>query len=80
MMNTQTKLNLEDEVREFIGDFNKFFDDLKKWRKDAIEIKMCREFFEKKYPKMFDDSSGTEMDIEVDTTMKTKPPKLKKSL
>ena len=42
--------------------------------KDAIEIKMWREFFEKKYPKMFGDSSGTEMDIEVDTTMKTKPP------
>ena len=71
MMNTQTKLNLENEVREFVGDFNIFFDDLKKWTKDAIQIKTWREFFEKKYPKMFSDSSGTEMDVDVDTTMET---------
>ena len=74
MMNTQVRLNLEDEVREFVGDFNKFFEELKKWTKDAIEIKTWREFFEKKYPKMFGDSSGTEMDVDIDTTMKTKPP------
>ena len=47
MMNTQTKLNLEDEVREFVGDFNIFFDDLKKWTKDAIQIKTWREFLKK---------------------------------
>ena len=74
MMNTQVGLNLEDEVREFVGDFNKFFEELKKWTKDAVEIKTWREFFEKKYPKMFGDSSGTEMDVDIDTTMKTKPP------
>ena len=74
MMNTQIKLNLEDEVREFVGDFNIFFDDLKKWTKDAIQIKTWREFFEKKYPKIFGDSSGTEMDVDIDTTMRTKPP------
>ena len=51
MMNTQTKLNLEDEVREFVGDFNIFFDDLKKWSKDAIQIKTWREFFEKSIPR-----------------------------
>ena len=67
----QVKLNLEDEVREFVGDFNKFFEELKKWTKDAIQIKTWREFLEKKYPKMFSDSSGTEMDVDVDTTMET---------
>ena len=72
MMNTQVRLNLEDEVREFVGDFNKFFEELKKWSKDAIEIKTWRELFEKKYPKMFGNSSGTEMDVDVDTTMETK--------
>ena len=28
----------------------------------------------KKYPEMFSNSSGTEMDVDVDTTMRTKPP------
>ena len=74
MMNTQIKLNLEDEVREFVGDFNKFFEELKEWTEDAIQIKTWREFFEKKYPKMFSDSSETEMNIGIDTTTKTKPP------
>ena len=71
MMNTQVKLNLEDEVSEFVGDFNKFFEELKKWMKDVVQIKTWREFFETKYPKMFGDSSGTEMDVDVDTTMET---------
>ena len=73
MMETQIKLNLEDKVREFVGDFNKFFEKLKVWTEDAIQIKTWREFFEKKYPKMFSDSSETEMDIEVATMMETKP-------
>ena len=72
MMNTQ--LNLEDEVREFVKDFNKFFEKLKEWAEDSIQIDTWREFLEKKYPKMFSDSSETEMDIDVDTTMKTEPP------
>ena len=72
VMNTQ--LNLEDEVREFVGDFNKFFEKLKEWVEDSIQIDTWREFFEKKFPKMFSDSSETEMDADVDTTMKTEPP------
>ena len=32
------------------------------------------ENFLKKYPKMLSDLSGTEMDVDVDNTMKTKPP------
>ena len=72
MMNKQVRLNLEDKVREFVGDFNKFFEELKKWSKDAVEIKTWRDHFLKEYPKMFGDSSGTEMDV--DTTMRIKPP------
>ena len=53
MMNKQVRLNLEDEVREFVGDFNKFFDDLKKWSKDSVQIQTWKDHFLKKYPKMF---------------------------
>ena len=45
MMNKQVRLNLEDKVREFVGDFNKFFEELKKWSKDAVEIKTWRDHF-----------------------------------
>ena len=51
MMNTQIRLNLEDEVGEFVGDFNKFFEELKEWTEDAIEIKTWRKFFEKGIPR-----------------------------
>ena len=74
MMNKQVRLNLEDEVREFIGDFNKFFDDLKKWSKDAVQIQTWKDHFLKEYPKMFGNSSGPEMDVDIDTTMRTEPP------
>ena len=47
-MNKQVRLNLEeDEVREFVGDFNKLFEELKEWTEDAIQIKTWREFFER---------------------------------
>ena len=39
MMETRMKLNLEEEVREFVGDFNTFFEELKVWTDDAIQIK-----------------------------------------
>ena len=69
----KTQLNLEDEVREFVGDFKKFFEKLKEWTEDSIQIDTWREFFEKKYPKMFSNSSENEvkMDVDVDTTMET---------
>ena len=67
-------IKLEDEIREFVGGFNKFFEKLKEWAEESIQIDTWREFFEKKYPKMFGNSSETEMNIGVDTTMKTKPP------
>ena len=67
----KTQLNLEDEVRDFVGDFNKFFEKLKEWTEDSDRTDTWREFFEKKYPKMFGDSSENEvkMDFDVDTTM-----------
>ena len=69
----KTQLNLEDEVREFVGDFNKFFEKLKEWTEDSIQIDTWREFFEKKYPKMFGDSSENDvkMDVDIDTIMET---------
>ena len=46
-MNTQIKLDIE-EVREFVGDFIKFFENLKEWTEDAIQTKTWRKhFFEK---------------------------------
>ena len=49
-MNKQVRLNLEDEVREFVGDLNKFFEELKKWPKDAVEIKTWRDHFFERVP------------------------------
>ena len=57
MISTQIKSKLEDKVREFVGDFNKFFEELKEWSKDAVEIKTWGDQFLKEYPKMFGDSS-----------------------
>ena len=45
------ELNLEDEVRGFVGDFNKFFEELKVWTEDAIQIKTWRELFENSIPR-----------------------------
>ena len=71
-MNTQIKLDVE-EVKEFVGDFNKLFKDLEAWTKNAIQIETWKDHFFKKYPKIFNDSSENkvEMDIEMDTTMET---------
>ena len=76
MMNKQVRLNLEDEVREFVGDFNKFFEDLEAWTNNNAHIKTWKDHFLKKYPKIFSGSSENEveMDTDVDTTMRTKPP------
>ena len=73
MMNTQIKLNLEDEVRKFVGDFNKFFKDLEVWTSNDAHIKTWKGHFLKEYPKIFNGSSENEveMDVDVDTTMRT---------
>ena len=76
MMNKQVRLNLEDEVREFVGDFNKFFEDLEAWTNNNTHIKTWKDHFLKEYPKIFNGSSENEveMDTDVYTTMRTKPP------
>ena len=76
MMNTKRVLD-EEKVKDFVGDFNKLFEDLaKRYEKDAEKIKTRRECFWRKYPEIFNDSSENEdeMDIDVDITIKTKPP------
>ena len=73
MMNTKQRI-LDKKLKDFVGDFNKFFEDLaERYEKDAEEMKDIREYFWRKYPKIFNDSSenGDEMDVDVDTTMKT---------
>ena len=74
MMNTQITLDME-EVRTFVGDFNKLFKDLEEWRSNAVQIETWKDHFFKEYPKIFNGSSKNEveMDIGIDTTMETKP-------
>ena len=62
MMNTKRVLD-EEKVKDFVGDFNKLFEDLaKRYKKDAEKIKTCRECFWRKYPEIFNDSSENEVD------------------
>ena len=79
IMNTQITLDIE-EVRKFVGDFKKLFKAPEEWTSNAVQIETWKEHFLKEYPKIFNGSSENEveMDIDVDTTMKTG--KLKKSL
>ena len=75
MMNTQIALDIE-KVRKFVGDFNKLFKDLEEWTSNAVQIETWKDHFLKEYPKIFNGSSENEdeMNIDIDTTMKTKPP------
>ena len=76
MMNMKQRILDEEKVKDFVADFNKFFEDpAKSYKKDARKIKKRRECFWEKYPEIFNDSSENEveMDVEVDTTMRTKP-------
>ena len=74
MMNTQIKLDIE-EVKKIVGDFNKLFKDLEEWTNNAAQIETWKDHFLKEYPKTFNNSSENEveMDIDIDTTMETKP-------
>ena len=73
MMNTQITLDIE-EVRKFVGDFNKLFKDLEEWTSNAVQIETWKNHFLKEYPKIFNGSSENEdeMDIDVDIAMETK--------
>ena len=66
MMDTKITLDKE-EVRRFVGDFNKLFTDLEEWTSNAIQIKSWKEHFLEKYPKIFNIS--TENEVEMETTM-----------
>ena len=65
-MNTKRILD-EKKVKDFVGDFNKFFEDLvKSYKKDAEKIGNCREYFWRKYPEIFNDSSENEVEMNID--------------
>ena len=69
MMNTKRILD-EEKLKDFVGDFNKHFEDLAKWyKKDAERIKNIRESFWERYPEIFNNSSENE--VEMETTMET---------
>ena len=74
MMNKKRILD-EDKVKDFVGDFNKFFEDLaKSYKKDAKKIKKRRECFWEKYPEIFNDSSENEVEMDI-SEGKTRPKK-----
>ena len=63
----------EEKVKDFVGGFNRYFEDLaKRYKKDAEKIKTCREHFWKKYPEIFNDSSENEVEMDIDEG-KTRP-------
>ena len=68
-MNTKRILD-EEKVRDFVGNFNKHFEDLAKcYKKDAEKIKARRECFWRKYPEIFRNFSENE--VEMETAMET---------
>ena len=74
MMNMKRILD-EEKVKDFVGDFNKYFEDLaKRYKRDAEKIKTHRECFWKKYPEIFRDSSENEVEMDIDEG-KTRPKK-----
>ena len=75
MMNTKITLDKE-EVRRFVGNFNKLFTDLEEWTSNAVQIKSWKEHFLEKYPNIFNVS--TENEVEMETTMVDREEKLRK--
>ena len=73
-MNTKRILD-EEKVKDFVGDFNKYFEDLaKRYKRDAEKIKTRRECFWRKYPEIFRNSSENEVEMDIDEG-KTRPKK-----
>ena len=65
----------EEKVKNFVGDFSKYFEDLaKRYQKDVEKIKTRIECFWKKYPEIFNDSSENEVEMNIDEG-KTRPKK-----
>ena len=66
---------MKKKLKIFVGDFNKYFEDLaKRYKKDVEKIKTRRECFWKKYPEIFNDSSENEVEMNIDEG-KTRPKK-----
>ena len=72
-MNTQRILD-EEKVKEFVGDFDKPFKELKACTKNAVQIKAWKDHFLKKYSEIFRDSPETEVEMDIDEG-KTRPKK-----
>ena len=71
----QERILDEEKVKDFVGDFNKFFEDLaRSYKKDVKKIKKRRECFWEKYPEIFNDSSENEVEMDIDEG-KTRPKK-----
>ena len=71
-MNTKRILD-EEKRKDFVADFNKYFEDLiKSYKKDAKKIEKRREYFWRTYPEIFNDSSD-EMNIDEGKTRPKKP-------
>ena len=68
MMNTKQRILDEEKLKDFVGDFNKHFEDVTKWYKRDAE-KILEKVFWRKYPEIFNDSSENE--VGMDTTMET---------
>ena len=70
MMNMEQRILDEERLQDFVGEFNKHFEDLaKRYKNDAERIKNIRESFWERYPEIFNDSSENE--VEMETTMET---------
>ena len=66
-MNTKQRILDEEKLQDFVGDFNKFFEDLaKSYEKDAKKIKKRREDFWRKYTEIFNDSSENPVEMNID--------------
>ena len=75
MMNMKRILDGEKVIKDFVGDFNKYFEDLaKRYKRDAEKIETRRECFWKKYPEIFRDSSENEVEMDIGEG-KTRPKK-----
>ena len=75
MMNTKQRILDEERLQDFVGDFNKHFQDLaKRYKNDAERIKNIRESFWERYPEIFNDFSENEVESNIDEG-KTRPKK-----
>ena len=71
MMNMKQRILDKEKLKDFVGDFNKHFEDLTKWyKRDVKKIESIRESFWERYPKIFNDS--LENEVEMETTMEAK--------